>query len=81
MGGRFSAGKHFQSALFRIFLAEVFLVCWEVQENMSGIPCRLCQPRFTIKLNWLELREQELPSMVSQHVEVHRHALSFGHWA
>ena len=64
-----------------IFLKEVFSVRSETQASVPGVPCRVQQLRFTIKLEWSELQEQELPSTVSQHVEVRQHVVSFGQWA
>ena len=63
-----------------IFLKEVFSVRSETQASVPGVPCRVQQLRFTIKLEWSELQEQELPSTVSQHEEVCQCAMSFGLW-
>ena len=65
---------------YGIFLEAVFSLRWEPIANVPGIPYRVHQPRFYIKLDCLEMREQELPSTVSQPVEVCRREVSFGHW-
>jgi len=73
-GSCFSVGKHsYQHTTGSS--SKVFLVLWEVQENVPRIPCRVRQPRFAIKLDWSELQEQGLPLTV---IEVHCRTMSFG---
>ena len=80
-GSHFSEGKHLQSAHYGIFLEKVFSLHWHPMAKVPGVPCRAQQLRFDIKLDWLEMQEQELPLTVSQHMVVHRREVSFGRWA